>query len=282
MENGAVKEVIDLDNLDKHSPDGGAAETNWIRHVPKGKGAPMLIGHHFSKTGGTSIIRHSHQSLTMRGIYTYGRAMNRQRLENDQPLIYDEPRARLDAIKVLTGHGLTRHVVNLFTGRDALLFTIVRDPFERFASTYKHRQRTRPEGHKPTPEAMFTKQPPNPFASELVRRFAPPGADASDWPTVRKALAKFDMVMATELIDEQNEHLFAHIGLPGTRERARVYPEQPDLAGITRETIYERDPIDLEIHRRAVRAWRKRGKIQAFRPNAPSFTDGRPTGSEVA
>lgn len=275
-------DVIDPDVLDFYAPDGGRRETSWVRFVPKGDGAPLLIGHHFSKTGGTSIIRHAHRSLTLRGIYTYGPATNRQRRANGQPLLHELPRRRLDDVRVFTGHSLTRQAVNRFVGRDALLFTIVRDPFDRFASVYKHRWRTRPERHRPTPERLFEVQPPNPFASELLRRFAPPGADVNDWPTVIQALARFDVVLTTEHIDAQNGHLFAHIGMPGTTERARVYPEVPDLDEVTRERVYERDAVDRRIHERATAAWAQDGILQAFRPLASSFTNGQPPPTEGA
>ena len=245
--------------------------------MPKGDGPPVLIGHHFSKTGGTSIIRHAQKQLGLRGIYTYGWATNKQRHANGQPMFDELPKPRIDDIRVLTGHGLTRQVVNRFIGRDALLFTIVRDPFERFASVYKHRLRTLPEERWPTPRALFEEQRRSPFASEIKRRFCAPIRDPLDFTHVWSGLARFDMVLATEHLDDQNEHLFAHIGLSGTRERARVYPETPELGDVTREEVYERDAVDLQIHRRAVQAWERRGVLTAFRRNTPVYVERSPT-----
>ena len=247
---------------------------SWIKAIPRGNGEPLLIGHHFSKTGGTSLIRHAQNMLGLRGFYTFGQDTNDQRLRNGQPLLMDLPRPRIDDIKILTGHGLIQQAINRFIGRDARLFTIIRDPFDRFASVYKHRLRTMPQEQWPTPEELFEQQRANPWSHELRRRFCKPesgplptGANGPDAQLV-KALGRFDMILTTEHLDDQNEHLFAHIGLPGTRERARVYPETPDLGSVTREMVYERDGVDLAIHRRATRAWLANRSVNPYRLHA--------------
>ena len=219
-------------------------------------GEPMLIGHHFSKTGGTSIVRHAREELGLRAFYTYGDAMNRQRRENGRRTLFEFPRRRHDQIKILTGHNLTREVLDLFAHRDILFFTIVREPWARFVSVYKHRHRVRPEGHRPTPGRLLRTQPANPFATELTDRFG--GTDPFD------VLRRFDMVLTTEHLDEQNGALFRHIGLPPTAERVRVYPEKPDMGLVTPERLLKRDALDADIQRRAAHAWTHGRSLQAF------------------
>ena len=219
-------------------------------------GEPMLIGHHFSKTGGTSIIRHAREELGLRAFYTYGDAMNRQRRENGRRTLFEFPRRRHDQIKILTGHNLTREVLDLFAHRDILFFTIVREPWARFVSVLKHRRRTQPEEKWPKPGELMRVQPASPFATELRRRFG-------DDPLA--VLARFDMVLTTEHLDEQNGALFAHIGLGPTTERVRVYPEKPDMGLVTPAMLRERDALDADIHARASRAWVEERSLQAFR-----------------
>ena len=232
-------------------------ENTWLpERLGTRGGEPMLIGHHFSKTGGTSIIRHARLALGQAGFHTFGAAMNRERRGRGEPLLTERPRHELDRIKVLTGHGLTREVLDLFAHRDILFFTIVREPWARFVSVYKHRHRVRPEGHRPTPGRLLRTQPANPFATELTDRFG--GTDPFD------VLRRFDMVLTTEHLDEQNGALFRHIGLPPTAERVRVYPEKPDMGLVTPERLLKRDALDADIQRRAAHAWTHGRSLQAF------------------
>lgn len=236
----------------------------WIRHVPRGSGAPLLICHHFPKTGGSTLLRHARTRLGPDRVHTFGRHNNADRIAAGLQLLTEWPQARVDRIAYLTGHHLTRQAVNRFTGRDARLVTLVRDPFERFRSLVKHIRRTRPEDTR-EPEAIWADTSPNPAARELLHRFRPPGT-AVELAEVVVTLRRFDAVLVTEHLDDQNPLVFAQLGLPGTRERARVYPEEPDTGAITREMVQERDAIDSEIHRRATRAWIRRGQLNAFRP----------------
>lgn len=220
---------------------------------------PILVGYHFAKTGGTSLLRHAKKHLPSDQFHEYGSGSNARRREAGEQLLTELASDQLDRLLYVNGHGIDIDIARLFQRRKLCLFTVVRDPYDRFISSYKHRLRTKPKDQQPTPRELLDEQGENPFSSHVSGRFGSGRLQA--------ALGRFDCLVATEHLDVQSKQLFAFIGLPGAKERARVYPETPDLDGIRPEDIYARDPIDREIHQNAVAYWLKHKRLgNPYRP----------------
>lgn len=223
---------------------------------------PIIIMFHVSKTGGTSLLRHAagaglllrvrNRLLRSVGIsprqervYVLGSTSNRNRAAAGWPNLEEMTEEQRNAIRYLGGHGVVLDTVRQFRHRPILMMTVYRDPYARFVSVYKHRQRMK-SGKGSSPEQLFEERP-NPVSSNLMRRT---GKD-----DVAEMLPLFDAILVTERLDDDTARVFSHIGLGGVTKHARVYPEQPDMGSITREMVYERDAVDLQIHRRLTEHW---------------------------
>lgn len=209
-----------------------------------------LIGLHVDKTGGTSVNAHAVATLgDGEGYFVYGALANARRVMCGAPLLAEFPLERLDRTRLVFGHALELADAFLFPADRTLLFTIVRDPFERFVSKYKHYLRRDRRTHRnSSARAYFEQLRRDSFASVLFRTFGRfTEATEPDTASLSEILANLDFVLWTAELDSQGSELFALLGLPPMTERHRVYPETPDLDGITREEIAAANPLDSFI-----------------------------------
>ena len=208
----------------------------------------VLVGLHLAKTGGTSLHAHAKGCLPDRSqYYVCGVHEDAKRIMMGNPILSE---LDLEEITFAFGHNLLLEDALLFSEERLVMFTIIRDPFHRFVSQYKHYFRTRTDSGRPKTALEFLEDyPTNPTACRLEDLFGrlAPGKNLSK-QRISNILKNIDLVLTTERLDESSPILFEIIGMPGPTERSRVYPERPNLEGITPEYIYELSPIDKFIH----------------------------------
>lgn len=225
--------------------------------VPPGT---VLIGLHFAKTGGTSLLAHAVSQFPDRfAVHGYGPRANAERLFNGERLIEEYDADELKRVRFVFGHGVNADVAALFPPERVRLFVVCRDPFTRFVSTYKHHLRTDKAGKPLSPRAFLDRQTQDPFAEAVLRGFgayAPDGQQAGEAALV-ETLRNFEFVLTTEHLDAQSADLFRAVDLPPLSTRKRQFPDEPDLDGITSEEIHERNRIDTVVSRSANEAFAK-------------------------
>ena len=213
------------------------------------RAGPVFIGLHFAKTGGTSILAHVVQHIDDRfAVHGYGPRANTERLFSGERLLEEYTDAELRRVRFVFGHGVNADVPALFPDARVRLFTVCRDPFDRFISSYKHHLRTGKSNRQLTARAFFDQSVENPFASAVLNGFGAYVPDNGD-ERLRETLRSFEFVLTTEHLDTQSAALFGQLDLPPLAIRKRVYPGTPDLGDLTREEIYARDDLDTTVNR---------------------------------
>lgn len=211
---------------------------------------PTLVGLHIGKTGGTTL--HDH----VRGAIDHPKAYFRaspfedfRRAVSGRPLLPEMKPKAVQRIRFAAGHDLTTRHAFAFEEERLKLFTIIRDPFERFVSQYKQYLRARVDSGRPMGLREYLDYVPKDSAARRLHQSF--GAfDSNAEATVestKEILGNFDYVLFTERLDDQGSALMALIDLPPLRERRRAFPGAPDLEGLTRDDVVARDPIDNAI-----------------------------------
>ncbi len=219
--------------------------------VPPGT---VLIGLHFAKTGGTSLLAHAVSQFPDRfSVHGYGPRANSERLFNGERLIEEYDAEELARVRFVFGHGVNADVTALFPPERVRLFVVCRDPFTRFVSAYKHHLRTDKAGKPLSPLEFLGRQTQDPFASAVLRGFGAYAPDSGQDGETRliEALRNFEFVLTTEHLDAQSADLFGTVGLPPLDTRKRQFPDEPNLEGISAEDIYARNRIDTVVSQRA-------------------------------
>jgi tetratricopeptide (TPR) repeat protein len=218
----------------------------------------VLIGLHFAKTGGTSLLAHAVSQFSDRfAVHGYGPRANSERLFNGERLIEEYDADDLKRVRFVFGHGVSADVAALFPAERVRLFVVCRDPFTRFVSSYKHHVRTDKTGKPLSPRAFLDRQAHNPFAGAVLRGFGaytPDSQDVAEAPLV-DTLRNFEFVLTTEHLDAQSADLFRTVDLPPLSIRKRQFPDDPALEGITADEIYARNKVDTLVSQRANEAF---------------------------
>ncbi len=215
-----------------------------------GVDGPILAGLHIDKTGGTSVQAHAAAMLGDGVGYSVSGALaNATRVMRGDPLFAEYPPERVARIRLLFGHVLKLEDAFVFPEERLRLFTIVRDPFERFVSRYKHYlRRDRSTHHKNSARAFFEATRTDSAAAALFSSFGRfTESEVRDEAALAEVLANLDYVLWTGSLDHQGSELFALLGVPPMSERHRVYPETPDLDGLTRDDVAAANPLDSWI-----------------------------------
>lgn len=208
---------------------------------------PVLVGLHIPKTGGTTCQHHV-ASLGADIGYHNSIVANADRVLNGVPLLPLWPPDKIAAVLSAFGHRITLEEALVLPCEQIRMFTIVRDPFDYFVSSYKHHRRT-VAGQPMSAIAFFKAQQSNPQSEHISSAFGRLG-DRDAGPTaqgVASSLSMLDYVLWTSRLDTELPALFGLIGLNDPVARMRVYSEQPDLDGISRADVIKHDPIDAEI-----------------------------------
>jgi tetratricopeptide (TPR) repeat protein len=208
----------------------------------------VLIGLHFGKSGGTSLLAHAVEHFADRSaVHGYGPFANAERLFSGERLLEEYSAEALRKVRFVFGHGVDADVPALFAPGQVRLFAVCRDPFDRFVSHYKHVRRTDSARSQIGARAFLDHYPANPFADAVMTGFgAYVGGDTGE-AGLRATLRNFELVLTTEQLDAQSALLFGQVGLPPLALRKRVYPETPDLDGLTPEYIRARDVLDAMV-----------------------------------
>lgn len=210
----------------------------------------LLVGYHFAKTGGTTILSNFRDCLGSQACYSFGYHAYQKRFLSSEPIINVDPE-RSAGVRVAFGHGVSDDTFGFFPGRDIHLFCAIRDPFTHAVSQYKHHVRTNTVGPRNmTFEDFYRKRKHNPFATIIVQQF-PSLAGSDEAPLgsrVRDVLRNFRFVVSTDKLDEQTAHLYRFVGARVEAPRRRVYPEEIELGSITREMVIEQNQLDYELN----------------------------------
>jgi tetratricopeptide (TPR) repeat protein len=210
----------------------------------------VVIGLHFAKTGGTSVQAHAVQHFEDRfAFHGYGPRANTERLFAGERLLEEYSDDELRRVRFVFGHGVNADVPALFPRGSVRLFTVCRDPFDRFVSGFKHHLRAAKSGDQLDARAFFDQYAPNPFANAVFEGFGAyaNGAETVNEAGLRETLRNFELILSTEHLDAQSPALFGPMGLPPLSMRKRVYPETPDLGDLKPEDIYGRDDLDTMV-----------------------------------
>lgn len=226
-----------------------------------------LVGHHFAKTGGTSIGAHVVLNLDRAQHYPYGRHNATKRLYNCKPLLEEYAADDVAKLRFVFGHDVNASILGLLPHNNIELFAVCRHPVARFVSSYKHflrnahlRKRGRDQGGEHgrlSARRVFKRQHPSPFAHEILRRYellADPNA-SSDKEKLISILQTMRFVISTEMLNERSVGLFATIGLPPLSEQRRAYNETVDLGDLHAEEIMSRDHLDMMVYEAVNDAW---------------------------
>jgi len=212
----------------------------------------LIVGYHVAKTGGTTVMHHITDHLGDDAFFNYGNHPAADRFFSDKPLWEELSREARAPVRFLFGHHVNDHILADLGGRDAALFSVIRDPYTHFVSQYKyHLSVIKGEGRHVSARKYLDKWLPNRVSSEFYKFFrlllsdpeTPFGIDA-----LYEILKQFRFLCVTEKLTEQSVEITQELGIPPIEGRHRVSKSKVDLEGITAEEVYAKSPIDLQIY----------------------------------
>lgn len=217
------------------------------RAVTGAPASPVLVGLHIPKTGGTSFQRHVDRLGPDVAVH-YSVVRNAHRVLRGEPLLVEWPEADRARVRSAFGHQMSLEEAFVLPVDRLLMFTILRDPFDFFISSYKQYRR-QVHARQMSPSEFFASQKDNGQARRVRARFGRLSDHQSELSLefVADVLSRLDAVLLTERLDEEIPSLCRLIGLGERAARERVYPETVELDGVTREDVERRDHIDLAL-----------------------------------
>lgn len=214
--------------------------------------ASQVLGFHFARTGGTTLLNHLERQLGPEACFNYGTNPDIARLLNGERLFEDRPAEERAGYRLIFGHQVDDHLLAIAGAPSVDLFTVTRDPYDRLLSIFKHDTRLRRQRGLPVRglQAVMTDLGPDPFARALVRRFPRLAGEGDLRAQALRVLRHFRFVLATEDLDRQAPYLCAALGCPGEMARRRQYAEAVADPELSRADVHAASPVDAEINQR--------------------------------
>lgn len=209
----------------------------------------FLAGVHIAKTAGSTVAGHARSHLGEPAFHHYCRFTRTRRFWAGLPQYEELSEEEKSRIRMLFGHGVRFHVVNL-QDRIPEFFTTIRHPVSYFHSRYTHERRHHERRMAPLRFETFLKEEkPNQFSCFLVERFAEL-AEFGDEISYRNAvsiLRNFKYLFATDRIDSQSPVLWNALGVSTGMERKRV-AGQMEPVPLSDAEILAMNPVDLQLY----------------------------------
>jgi hypothetical protein len=198
--------------------------------------------YHVPKTGGQTLRNHFRQELGPAAHVHVGR----WEILDPLPSVDDVLTGDTTGVRVLTGHAVTRALIDRFPGRKVHEVLVLRDPVERILSHIRYRNWSRaqlgkgPEDFERLLKHIVRRDPMTRWVAGFV------GEQRSGYrlDAALYALRGMTVVTVVEHLDRVTPHLLAAVGLPPT------VPPRANRTGVEIPAGEALDEAKIEILRR--------------------------------